>query len=124
MLTLSTALGADVTRLLELPPGAFRPVPKVHSAVVRLTFRPPPAEVHDPSRVVELVRAVFTQRRKTLANALAPFAPRRGVVAAEVAGRRRHRPDAPARNAAARWTPPDSPPPIAVATAGKALAVL
>jgi 16S rRNA (adenine1518-N6/adenine1519-N6)-dimethyltransferase len=33
--------------------------------------------------VVELVRAVFTQRRKTLANALAPLAATRGVTATE-----------------------------------------
>jgi 16S rRNA (adenine1518-N6/adenine1519-N6)-dimethyltransferase len=82
VLTLSTALWADVHRLLALPPGAFRPAPKVHSAVVRLSFRPPPATVRDPEAVVELVRAVFLQRRKTLANALAPLAEGRGIKAA------------------------------------------
>ena len=82
VLTLCTALGADVTKLLSLPPGAFRPAPKVRSAVVRLTFRPPPAEVHDPVLVAAIVRAVFTQRRKTLANALAPFVSMRGIRAA------------------------------------------
>lgn len=89
VLTLSTALRADVQRLLSLPPGAFRPAPKVHSAVVRLVFRPPPPSVRDPEVVVELVRAVFQQRRKTLANALASFADSRGVkssVALEEAG--------------------------------------
>jgi 16S rRNA (adenine1518-N6/adenine1519-N6)-dimethyltransferase len=84
VLTLSTALRSDVTRLLSLPPGAFRPAPTVHSAVVRLRFRPPPPSVTDPAAVVELVRAVFMHRRKTLANALAPLATRRGVIAAEV----------------------------------------
>ena len=89
VLTLSTALGADVTRLLSLPPGAFRPAPKVRSAVVRLTFGPPPAEVADPALVVAIVRAVFTQRRKTLSNALARFASSRNlqaVAALEAAG--------------------------------------
>ena len=78
VLTLQTALAADVTHVLSLPPGAFRPAPKVRSAVVRLTFRPPPAVVRDPRMVVQIVRAIFTQRRKTLANALAPFATARG----------------------------------------------
>ena len=84
VLTLTTALRADVRRLLSLPPGAFRPAPQVHSAVVRLSFRPPPAVVTNPTAVVELVRSVFTQRRKTLSNALAPLASRRGTVASEV----------------------------------------
>lgn len=78
VLTLSTMLRADVTRVLSLPPGAFRPAPKVHSAVVRLDFRPPPPEVESAAEVVALVRSVFTQRRKTMANALAPLATARG----------------------------------------------
>jgi 16S rRNA (adenine1518-N6/adenine1519-N6)-dimethyltransferase len=82
VLTLTTALRADVQRLLALPPGAFRPAPKVHSAVVRLAFRPPPPSVRNPRAVVELVRSVFQQRRKTLANALAPLADSRGIKAA------------------------------------------
>jgi 16S rRNA (adenine1518-N6/adenine1519-N6)-dimethyltransferase len=83
VLTLSTMLRADVSRVLSLPPGAFRPAPKVHSAVVRLAFRPPPVEVDDPELVVSVVRAVFTQRRKTIANALAPYASARGGSARE-----------------------------------------
>lgn len=74
ILTLSTMIRADVTRVLTLPPGAFRPSPKVQSAVVRLVFRPPPPEVHDPDLLIAIVRSAFTQRRKTMANALAPFA--------------------------------------------------
>ena len=83
VLTLGTALGADVTRLLSLPPGAFRPAPKVRSAVVRLSFRPPPAEVRDVALVTSIVRSVFTQRRKTLANALTPFVSTRNIHAAD-----------------------------------------
>jgi 16S rRNA (adenine1518-N6/adenine1519-N6)-dimethyltransferase len=78
-LTLSTQLRADVTRVLSLPPGAFRPAPKVYSAVVRLDFRAPPADVTEPELVTEIVRSVFTQRRKTMSNALAPFASGRGL---------------------------------------------
>ena len=73
-LAIQTALLADVERLLTLPPGAFRPPPKVTSAVVRLRFRPPTVEVHDRALFERIVRGVFLQRRKTLLNALRPVA--------------------------------------------------
>ena len=79
VLTVLTALRADVTRVLSLPPGAFRPQPKVHSAVVRLTFRQPQVEIEEEERLVRMVRAMFTQRRKTLSNALKSFGEERGV---------------------------------------------
>jgi 16S rRNA (adenine1518-N6/adenine1519-N6)-dimethyltransferase len=83
VLTLSIALGADVTTILALPPGAFRPPPKVRSSVVRLTFRPPPPGVHHRGLILALVRAMFMQRRKMLSNAIAPFASSRGISAPE-----------------------------------------
>jgi 16S rRNA (adenine1518-N6/adenine1519-N6)-dimethyltransferase len=95
VLTLSTKIHADVTHVLALPPGAFRPAPKVRSAVVRLDFRPPPADLRDAGLVIDLVRAVFTQRRKTMANALMPFATARGhdaksvLATAEIDSKRR-----------------------------------
>ena len=70
---------ADVLRVLRLPPGAFRPPPKVHSAVVRLTFRPPRVRIPDERVFDQMVRSIFTQRRKTLVNALASFASTRGT---------------------------------------------
>jgi 16S rRNA (adenine1518-N6/adenine1519-N6)-dimethyltransferase len=94
-LAIQVALHADVTRVLTLPPGAFRPPPKVNSAVVRLRFREPAAEVGDPQVFEKLVRGMFLQRRKTLANALKPVADSLGrsaaqlLQAAEVDGRRR-----------------------------------
>jgi 16S rRNA (adenine1518-N6/adenine1519-N6)-dimethyltransferase len=74
VLTIFAAAQARVERLLTLPPGAFRPAPKVHSALVRLTFTPSqvPAPLH--ATFARLVRTAFMQRRKTLANALRPFA--------------------------------------------------
>jgi len=66
---------ASVERLLALPPGAFRPQPKVHSVLVRLTFHPPAPAVADSATFVGLVQAVFTRRRKTLANALLAYRP-------------------------------------------------
>jgi 16S rRNA (adenine1518-N6/adenine1519-N6)-dimethyltransferase len=83
VLSIQAALHADVTRVLALPPGAFRPPPKVSSAVVRLVFRPPRVAVRDEALLVAMVRSVFTQRRKTLNNALKPFAEARGRKAAE-----------------------------------------
>jgi 16S rRNA (adenine1518-N6/adenine1519-N6)-dimethyltransferase len=63
-----------VTQILRLPPGAFRPVPKVHSAVVRLTFGPSRVPHELESVLTAMVKTMFMQRRKTLANALRPFA--------------------------------------------------
>jgi 16S rRNA (adenine1518-N6/adenine1519-N6)-dimethyltransferase len=79
VLTVLTGVHADVSRVLSLPPGAFRPAPKVHSAVVRLTFRPPKVAIDDPELFVRMVRTMFTQRRKTVSNALKPFGVERGV---------------------------------------------
>jgi 16S rRNA (adenine1518-N6/adenine1519-N6)-dimethyltransferase len=61
---------AEVELILKLPAGAFRPPPKVLSALVRLRFHPPDPPVADPALFAAIVQAVFTRRRKTLANAL------------------------------------------------------
>ena len=61
----------QVTPLFTVPPGAFRPPPKVDSAVVRMVPRDPATiEVRDPARFEAVVRDAFGQRRKTLRNAL------------------------------------------------------
>jgi 16S rRNA (adenine1518-N6/adenine1519-N6)-dimethyltransferase len=61
----------EVTALFTVGPGAFRPPPKVDSAVVRLVPRPPASVgIADPARFAALVRDAFGQRRKTLRNAL------------------------------------------------------
>jgi len=71
-LTVLTAARAAVSFGFVVPPGAFRPPPQVESAVVRLTPRAtprvPPAL---DARFREVVKAAFSSRRKTLANALA-----------------------------------------------------
>jgi 16S rRNA (adenine1518-N6/adenine1519-N6)-dimethyltransferase len=66
---------ADVELLMTLPPGAFRPAPKVRSALVRVQFRAPRPPSHDPRMFAGLVQAIFTRRRKTLSNALLAFPP-------------------------------------------------
>jgi 16S rRNA (adenine1518-N6/adenine1519-N6)-dimethyltransferase len=78
-LAIFVQLRANVRRLLALPPGAFRPVPKVHSAVLRFEFRDPVVGLRDEAVFERLVRSIFTQRRKTLLNALKPFAEERAV---------------------------------------------
>jgi 16S rRNA (adenine1518-N6/adenine1519-N6)-dimethyltransferase len=56
----------------RVPPGAFYPVPKVNSAVVRIDlYDSPPVAVADVDRFFEVVRAGFGQKRKQLRNALA-----------------------------------------------------
>lgn len=67
------SLHAETDVLLQLPPGAFRPPPKVRSTVIRLRFRPFPVEIDDYRRFDLMVRTLFQQRRKTLANALKPL---------------------------------------------------
>ncbi len=73
-LAIAMAQQADVVRLFVLPPGAFRPPPKVHSAVVHLAFRPDRVELADRARFDAIVRHVFTQRRKMLSTSLQSLA--------------------------------------------------
>jgi 16S rRNA (adenine1518-N6/adenine1519-N6)-dimethyltransferase len=87
VLAIQVALDADVERLLTLPPGAFRPPPKVTSAVVRLRFRPAAVDPGDRRVFERVVRGVFLQRRKTLLNALKPVADSVGRSASDVLAR-------------------------------------
>ena len=89
VLALQVGLLADAERILTLPPGAFRPPPKVTSAVVRLRFRAPLVDVGDPAVFERVVRGVFLQRRKTLLNALRPVADSFGRVPAQIIERAR-----------------------------------
>ena len=62
----------DVRLALRVPPGAFRPPPKVDSAVLHLRALPAArVAVADERRFERVVRAAFAQRRKMLVNALA-----------------------------------------------------
>ena len=74
-LSVMLQLVCRIDPLLRVPPGAFRPPPKVDSAVVRLTPRAPAERAFgDAALVARLVKAAFGQRRKTLANALGDLA--------------------------------------------------
>jgi 16S rRNA (adenine1518-N6/adenine1519-N6)-dimethyltransferase len=61
----------EVEKLFDVPPGAFRPAPKVHSSVIRLRARrQTAAAVDDESLFIELTKVLFAQRRKTILNNL------------------------------------------------------
>lgn len=61
--------------VMHLPPEAFTPPPKVHSAVVNLTARAEPAFPADPKVLSRVVAAAFNQRRKMLRSALKCLGP-------------------------------------------------
>jgi 16S rRNA (adenine1518-N6/adenine1519-N6)-dimethyltransferase len=86
-LAVAVALDADANSVMTLPPGAFRPPPKVMSAVVQLRFRPPAADVGDRTVFSRLVRGAFQQRRKTILNALGPPATTLGRDASDLLAR-------------------------------------
>ncbi len=76
LLTVLTAWYAELELLFDVPPHCFVPAPKVTSTVVRLRMRSvPPADVQDEALLFAVVRAAFSQRRKTLINALAAGVP-------------------------------------------------
>lgn len=66
---------ADARIVLNLPPEAFTPPPKVSSAVVHLTALPQPRFPADPDVLNRVVAAAFNQRRKMLRSALKGTAP-------------------------------------------------
>jgi 16S rRNA (adenine1518-N6/adenine1519-N6)-dimethyltransferase len=59
----------DIEAVLDVPPQAFEPPPKVNSAVVRMQPLPARADV-DAELLGELVTVAFSQRRKLLRNTL------------------------------------------------------
>ncbi|MDP2063295.1 MAG: 16S rRNA (adenine(1518)-N(6)/adenine(1519)-N(6))-dimethyltransferase RsmA [Phaeovulum sp.] len=66
---------SDARIVLSLPPEAFTPPPKVHSAVVHLTALAAPRFAADPAVLNRVVAAAFNQRRKMLRSALRGIAP-------------------------------------------------
>ena len=65
----------DPRIVLELPPEAFSPPPKVNSAVVHLAALPTPRFPADPGVLNKVVAAAFNQRRKMLRSALKSVSP-------------------------------------------------
>lgn len=80
----------QVTALFDVGPGAFRPPPKVDSAVVRLVPRAPGSVgIDDPARFAAIVRDAFGQRRKTLRNAVSKLVDEATIRAAGIDPRAR-----------------------------------
>jgi len=75
VLTVFVRHWAEVDPLLPPPPGAFRPAPKVRSLLVRLRPHEPDPLPRSPEVFARMTQAIFTRRRKTLANALLAYEP-------------------------------------------------
>ena len=74
-LTIMLGCYCTVEPLFDVPPEAFAPPPKVWSSVVRIEpRRPAPFDIKDPTALSRLVTQGFSQRRKTLRNALRDLA--------------------------------------------------
>src|SRR6201996_1894877 len=84
-LSVMLQLVCRIEPLFEVPPGAFRPPPKVDSAVVRLVpLAPDQLPDADPERIYTIVKAAFAQRRKTLGNALKNVMDASAIMTADV----------------------------------------
>ncbi len=66
---------SDAQIVMTLPPEAFAPPPKVHSAVVHLSALPAPRFPADAKMLERVVAKGFNQRRKMLRAALKGLAP-------------------------------------------------
>ncbi len=73
-ITASISYYASVKRLFTVKAGSFDPKPKVDSAVIRFDlYDKPPVSPKDKTILFEVIKAAFSQRRKTLANSLNSF---------------------------------------------------
>ncbi|MDO5844724.1 MAG: 16S rRNA (adenine(1518)-N(6)/adenine(1519)-N(6))-dimethyltransferase RsmA [Methanocorpusculum sp.] len=61
---------SDVEFVMELPPNAFNPQPEVWSAVVKITPHEPPVPIKNKKVFEDVVRELFSHRRKTVRNCL------------------------------------------------------
>lgn len=77
----------DTEILLRVPPGAFRPPPKVDSAVLQLRPRAAPA-IPDVEAFLKFCSAAFQAKRKTLRNNLSAAYSKQAIDAQPDAGRR------------------------------------
>ncbi|MEO8064837.1 MAG: 16S rRNA (adenine(1518)-N(6)/adenine(1519)-N(6))-dimethyltransferase RsmA [Pseudomonadota bacterium] len=82
-LTVMLAPWFEAKHLFDVGPGAFTPAPRVWSAVARLRVRREPAFVVPPA-FARTVSAAFSQRRKTLRNALKALVGVEAIIAAGV----------------------------------------
>ena len=72
----------NMFRMFDVPPGAFRPAPKVMSSIVRMVPKPrAECTATDEALLGKIVTAAFGQRRKTLRNTLREFLDESGFAA-------------------------------------------
>ncbi len=83
-LTVMLAPWLRVEPLFDIGPGAFRPPPRVISTIVRLTPHATPLPIDNQRHFASVVAAAFSQRRKTLRNALKSLLEVEDIVAAGV----------------------------------------
>ncbi len=89
-LSVMLQLRCGVEPLLHVPPSAFRPPPKVESAVVRLVPLANDALPDVDAKLLgDIVRAAFGQRRKTMSNSVSRFAAAEDLVDAGIDPRAR-----------------------------------
>ena len=82
-LTVMLAPWVSIEQLFDIGPGAFKPPPRVWSAMARLTVRAKPAFAVAP-QFAQVVTAAFSQRRKTLRNSLRALLEARDIEACGV----------------------------------------
>jgi len=82
-LSVSSQHYADIELVESIPKEAFSPPPAVQSAVIRAVPREPDYEVDDEDFFLRFVKALFTQRRKTIRNAIRNTAHISGLAAPE-----------------------------------------
>lgn len=69
--TVAVSYYSEAEELFFVPRDSFLPPPKVNSAVIKLTLRSePPVKIADEKNFFRLVKAAFSQRRKTAENSI------------------------------------------------------
>ncbi|MBA2655215.1 MAG: 16S rRNA (adenine(1518)-N(6)/adenine(1519)-N(6))-dimethyltransferase RsmA [Gammaproteobacteria bacterium] len=74
----------QIEALLEVPPHAFTPAPKVDSLFIRLQPIQPSLLAHNIVKLDEVVKTAFSQRRKTLHNALKKIISREQLISLDI----------------------------------------
>ncbi len=68
-ITYSVNYYCETEKIVDVPPEAFVPAPKVWSSVIKLSLRDkPPVDTQDKKHLFELIKAAFLMRRKTFIN--------------------------------------------------------
>lgn len=80
-LTIRAQYLAECEEICPVPPSAFKPPPKVDSSVIRIRPRPFPTAAKNPTRLSQIVKVGFSQKRKMLRNNLQSIVDRDALTA-------------------------------------------